>query len=370
MGEQRVLRLNWIEGRPTLSGGVKSNRLIAEAMARRGHMVTTSFLPPTRPWPRPWRVRLFYKRLRRGISEKHFPHHLQHGEIALNQMPTRALDPSLIPDADVTFASWWEVWKQVQSWPKSKGLKVHYVRHYEIHGGDPDEVVSVYTLPGPRIVISSWLKDILEGFGHKEIARVPNGVDWSQFDSNPRSKGTRPTIGMLMGLSFKDTPTGLRAIGRLQTRYPDLRVIAFGAMAIDKEFDLPSCVEYHRNPRQDEIPRLYQQTDCWVITSSSEGFGMPGIEAMASHCPIVSTRCGGPSDFVREGINGHLVDVGDDEAMADRIASVLELDELAWKEMSSASYDIAQEFNWDRSAEKLEAAIYNWLDHPDPEWST
>ena len=38
---KRVLRLNWVEGRPSLSGGVKSNRLIAEAMQRRGHLVTT-----------------------------------------------------------------------------------------------------------------------------------------------------------------------------------------------------------------------------------------------------------------------------------------------------------------------------------------
>ncbi|MEZ6164273.1 MAG: glycosyltransferase family 4 protein [Phycisphaerales bacterium] len=40
---------------------------------------------------------------------------------------------------------------------------------------------------------------------------------------------------------------------------------------------------------------------------------------MACHCPIVSTKCGGPADFVREGENGYLVEIGDAEAMADRI---------------------------------------------------
>ncbi len=95
---------------------------------------------------------------------------------------------------------------------------------------------------------------------------------------------------------------------------------------------------------------------------------MPGIEAMASHCPIVSTRCGGPEDFVREGVNGHLVDVGDDEAMADRIARVLHLDAGSWSKMSEASYSIAREFDWDQSAEILEAALYRWLDNPRPEW--
>lgn len=361
--EKRVLRLNWVEGRPTLSGGIKSNRLIAEAMGRRGHLVTTSFLPPELPWPKPWRVRRFYKRLRRGIGPGHFPHHLERGDITLNQMPTRTLDPGLIPDADVTFASWWDVWRQVHSWPASKGLKVHYVRHYEIHGGEPEEVNKAYRLDGPRVVISSWLQGILSDMGHDEIIRVPNGVDWDQFDSAPRSQADRPTIGMLLGLSsFKDTPTGIRAICRLLDRYPNLRVIGFGPRSLPSEWGLPSRVEFYRSPDQSLIPKLYQQADCWVIPSSAEGFGMPGIEAMASHCPVVSTRCGGPEDFVREGINGYLVEVGDDEAMADRISRVLDLDAQAWSSMSTASYEIAQEFNWDRSAEKLEAALYRWLD--------
>lgn len=367
---KRVLKLNWIEGRPTLSGGIKSNRLIAEAMQRRGHVVTTSFLPPSWAWPKPWRVRSMIKRIRRGIGDKYYPHHLLKGEIALNQLPTRELNPDLIPDADVTFSSWWAVWQQVHGWPATKGLKVHYVRHYETHGGNADAVDQAYRLSGPRVVISTWLKDILSEMGHGEIVRVPNGVDWAQFDSKPREKASRPTIGMLMGLSsFKDTPTGIRAIHRLVERFPDLRVIGFGTRALPEELNVPECVEFHVCPEQSLIPKLYQQADCWVIPSSAEGFGMPGIEAMASHCPIVSTRCGGPSDFVRDGENGYLVDVGDDEAMAERIGRVLELEDEAWEKMSASSYSIAQEFDWDRSAAVLEEALYRWLDNPSSEWS-
>lgn len=359
----RKLRLNWIEGRPSLSGGIKSNKLIAEAMQRRGHEVTTSFLPPTHRWPKPWKFRSLLSRLRRGIRESSFPHHLESASIHLNRMPTRNLDPDLIPDADVTFASWWAVWEQVYSWPMSKGLKVHYVRHFETHGGEEDAVLKAYGLPGPRVVISNWLGGIIRDMGHDEIVYVPNGVDWDQFDSVPRDKSGQPTIGMLMGhSSFKDTPTGMRAIRRLQQRYPGLRVIGFGALPLSDDLDVPDCIEYHQNPSQDEIPRLYQRADCWVIPSKAEGFGMPGIEAMACHCPIVSTRCGGPEDFVIEGDNGYLVEVGDDEAMADRVARILDLDNEAWQQMSARSYAIAQEFDWDRSAEKLEAALYDWLD--------
>jgi len=363
MQNSRPLKLSWVEGRPGLNGGIKSNRLIAEAMQRRGHEITISFLPPTMPWPKPWKLRRFMKRLQRGIGESSFPHHLQQSTVTLNKMPTRQLDPDLIPDVDVTFASWWEVWSQVHGWSSSKGLKVHYVRHFEVHGGDETEVLDAYKLSGPRVVISNWLGGILRDLGHDEIVHVPNGVDWSQFDSGPRAKAARPTIGMLMGhSSFKDTPTGMRAVRRLQERYSDLRVIGFGALPLSAELETPSCVEYYQNPSQSLIPKLYQQADCWVIPSKTEGFGMPGIEAMASHCPIVSTRCGGPDDFVREGENGYLVDVGDDEAIAARVSQILDLDEAGWESLGNRSYEIAQEFDWDRSAEKLEAALYRWLD--------
>ena len=358
----RPLKLNWIEGRPTLSGGIKSNRLIAEAMGRRGHDVTISFLPPALPWPKPWRFRRFMHRLKRGIGDEHFPHHLRESTVKLNQMPSRRLDPSRVPDADVTFASWWQVWSQVHAWPEAKGLKVHYVRGLETYHGNEERVLEAYRLRGPCVVISTWLRGIVEDMGHARVAYVPNGVDWDQFDSAPRSKASRPTIGMLMGHGpAKDTPTGFEAIRILQREFPDLRVLGFGSRLIPPHMAPPDCIDFVQNPPQDRIPEMYQQADCWVIPSKSEGFGMPGIEAMACHCPIVSTKCGGPADFVREGENGYLVEISDAEAMADRIARVLRLNNDEWQRMSARSYEIAQEFDWDKSAEKLEAALYEWL---------
>ncbi len=84
---------------------------------------------------------------------------------------------------------------------------------------------------------------------------------------------------------------------------------------------------------------------------------MPGLEAAACHCPIVSTRCGGSEDYVEDGESGRPVPVGDVEAMADAILEVLDLSDSDWGRMSEASYSIAQRFDWDRSAEILEDAL-------------
>ena len=91
---------------------------------------------------------------------------------------------------------------------------------------------------------------------------------------------------------------------------------------------------------------------------------MPGIEAAACGCPVVTTRCGGPEDYIKDSHNGFLVNVGDAQDMAKKIIRVLSMDEPSWREMSSNSASYVKSFDWDKSAEILESALLNEItDH-------
>jgi len=48
--------------------------------------------------------------------------------------------------------------------------------------------------------------------------------------------------------------------------------------------------------------------------------------------PMLSrfSKRGGPGDFIKPGRNGYLVSVGDEKALADRLADVLNLNEIEW----------------------------------------
>ena len=75
------------------------------------------------------------------------------------------------------------------------------------------------------------------------------------------------------------------------------------------------------------------------------------LEAMACRTPLITTRTGGAEDLVREGINGHRVEIGDAGAMGDRIASVAQASPDAWRAMSDAAHATAVERTWPASAD-------------------
>src|SRR4051812_12182646 len=114
--------------RPNLGGGIKSSKLIAEAMVRRGHDVRIIYCNKPVAYPPIWRVRSFLKTLRHRMSAMGGLrlHHLMQSTAKLIPVDKHRLEPGDVLDADVSMASWWETMEMIHTWPESKGLKVHY----------------------------------------------------------------------------------------------------------------------------------------------------------------------------------------------------------------------------------------------------
>jgi glycosyltransferase involved in cell wall biosynthesis len=66
------------------------------------------------------------------------------------------------------------------------------------------------------------------------------------------------------------------------------------------------------------LPDFYRSLDVFVFSSGQEGLGISGIQAMACGVPVVSTKCGGPEDYVIDGVTGKLCG-HTPEALADAI---------------------------------------------------
>jgi glycosyltransferase involved in cell wall biosynthesis len=78
---------------------------------------------------------------------------------------------------------------------------------------------------------------------------------------------------------------------------------------------------------------------------------------MACGCPVVSTAVGGALDFLKEGVNGHVVPVGDSAAMAERILRILELPDPQWRALSETARATAGGYDWEASTTLFEEAL-------------
>jgi len=357
IGAWRRLRINYILPRPNMSGGIKSSRLIAEAMVRRGHEVKIIF--PLKHGPLPGIVHpkqlinSVWRRLKFRMETRH--HHLMQSSAQLIPIHHHRVEAEDAPNADVTIASWWADMESVFGWPDSKGVKVHYIRGYEVYHRQAARVEAVYRLDVLKMVIGSWMQRVMREQYGKEAVVIPNGIDWSQFGSDRRSKSAPATVGVVYApMHLKGAHTAFEAIQIVQRSLPQTRVVSFGVSRIQRQHQIPANFTYHYQPAQNDIPGIYKSADCWVVPSITEGLSMPGLEAAACRCPIVATRCGGTEDYVEDGVNGYLVPVEDPQQMAARIINVLQAGDKHWGEMSEASYRVARSFNWDHSAELLE----------------
>lgn len=343
-----------------LAGGHRVIAIYSERLMRRGHEVLVVSRPDRRP-----SLRDRARALRRGewlpLRKHPPPSHFDRTAVPRRELECyRSIVAADLPDADITIATWWETAEWLAELPRSKGAKALFVQGYEAFDHTPkDRVDGVWRLPFHKIAVSHWLARLAaERFDDTDVTIVPNSVDPEQFHAPPRGKQPVPTIGYLHhSAPLKGGPTAMEAIRLVSAQLPSLRLRTFGEPAFSEP--LPGNVDHMhwRDPPQDAIRGIYAQCDAWLTASTSEGFSLPTLEAMACRSPVVATRSGGPEDLVRDGENGFLARVGDASALANRLLTILNASNEEWRRMSDAALATATGYSWEDATDLFEAGL-------------
>jgi glycosyltransferase involved in cell wall biosynthesis len=113
---------------------------------------------------------------------------------------------------------------------------------------------------------------------------------------------------------------------------------------------------------QQEVASLYAAFDALVLPSSNEGTPVSVIEALAARTPVVATRVGGVPDVVREGEDGFLVDTGDTEALADRLARLASDPQLRTRMGEAARDRVLPRYAVERLVDDVDRLYRNLLE--------
>jgi D-inositol-3-phosphate glycosyltransferase len=140
-----------------------------------------------------------------------------------------------------------------------------------------------------------------------------------------------------------------QTLGRLQTMAKGLgirdRVTFTGAM------------------KHTELPNYYRAADVFVLPSRYESFGLAPLEAMACGTPVVASRVGGLTSYIREGRNGYLVPWRCPEPFAQRLDALLANPSLV-ESMGRAAREQALKMSWDGVADRMLSLYTRLEDEP------
>ncbi len=101
-----------------------------------------------------------------------------------------------------------------------------------------------------------------------------------------------------------------------------------------------------------DIDRLLQGADLFLFGSYSEGIAGALLQAMATGRIVVSTAAGGIPEYLKDGENGFLVNIGDYEEMAGKIQEALSLSPDKKKEIIENAINTAKRYSIENTVNK------------------
>lgn len=164
---------------------------------------------------------------------------------------------------------------------------------------------------------------------HRAAGILPMPVDSVRFQPDPTAV-VPGRIGFLGRLDDprKNVDLLLQATSMLRDAGQSVTVLLIGGRP-NPQFDmqlaklgLADLVRFLPDVSDAELPGLLQTLDVFVLPSYQEGLCIAALEAMACGAPVVSTRCGGPEEFVIPDQTGSLVDF-DASQMATAIQAIV-----------------------------------------------
>ena len=129
----------------------------------------------------------------------------------------------------------------------------------------------------------------------------------------------------------------LRVWAEIEKKYPDWQLAIYGMGDQDSLWnqmrelgiDADSCL---LNGPVNDVIKEYQNSSVFVLPSRFEGFGLVIIEAMSCGVPVVAFNCPmGPDEIISDGEDGFLVPVGDIRALAEKLQTLMQNQELRMK---------------------------------------
>lgn len=217
------------------------------------------------------------------------------------------------------------------------------------------------------ITPSKFVKDEVARFTHinsRKITVTYEAADAIKDKSEPIVELQNQQFIMYVGRPqpHKNLNRLMEAFAILRPKYPNLKLVLAGKKdALYKQLERESTNEKYKNivftdfVSEGQLRWLYENTKAYVFPSLSEGFGLPGLEAMVTGAPVVSSNATCLPEIYKDG--AEYFDPTNVDEIATAIAKVLD-DEKLRSHLIKRGQQVASQYSWQRMAEET-LAVYD-----------
>lgn len=255
-------------------------------------------------------------------------------------------------------------WKAELEYRKQKGLQVSVKQRYS-----PLSVIlqARYAVRHCDQVVCTNLADLAylseANVPETRLSLVHNGIDEDLLAAGKSSQEeTVKRDGLLFVGSWlvrKGVLDIVPAVSTVLNKYRGLTFTVAGS-GLDEESvkrEFPESVRQQitvipRFSGNKTLISLYQNNSILILPSYFEGQPLVMIEAAAFGMAIVTTNVCGMIDFVEDGINGLLINPGDDQALTTRLAELINNQERV-HQIGKKARATAEQHTWTESARHL-----------------
>lgn len=216
------------------------------------------------------------------------------------------------------------------------------------------------------ITVSKTVKKQLEQEFHLDADRVSVTYESGKLESTSEKIKVQPPKPYILYVGnahpHKNLKNLVLAFSQLLKTHPTLHLVLAGKkdffyqrleQLIDLE-QLHKSVHLLGEVKNGELVSLYEQAEAFVFPSSSEGFGIPGLEAMSVGCPVVCSDLPVFKEIYKDG--AVYFDHKNPAQIANAILGVVSNKTLRRKLMIQGK-QIADSYSWKKMAQET-LAIY------------
>ena len=243
-----------------------------------------------------------------------------------------------------------------------------------LHGGGlPDRLKKspklselVFKKATANISPSHYLMEAFRNHGY-QVEYIPNYIDTENYPSAVRSK-LRPCLLYVRSFHKIYNPEmAVKVLKKLSADYPEIELCMVGpnkdgskekVEQLADSLGISDKLTITGRLSKEEWIKLSDRYDIFINTTNFDNLPVSIIEAMCLGFPIVSTNAGGLPYLIEDNVDGMLVNVDDDHAMATCIKKLLEDADFA-ENMSKMAIEKGKSFDWKLIKEQWNKLIGN-----------